>query len=323
MKTIKIKYVDMWEGFNPETFLFTTILREKFQVEFSDAPEYLFYSCFGYEHLKYTDCIKICYMGENLAPDFNLCDYAVTHEKMEYGDRHFWFPTGLPEATRPELYNRQDRDPGKENRTRFCSFVYSNGNANPFREQLYQIINGYRPVDGGGKLHHTVDIPAIQGANRFQERIAFEKNYKFSIACENDSHPGYCTEKILISFIAGTIPIYWGDPLVKTLYNEKAFLYVSDYKTPEELIAAIRRIDEDEQAYTAMLREPVFVPGWSYAAMEQGLREFLWNIAQQPKEKAYRRCRIMYGKEYDATLNRWHDAWEKTRRGLWRRLLKI
>lgn len=312
----------MWQGFNPETFLFTTILREKFQVEVSDAPDYLFYSCFGYEHLKYTDCIKICYMGENLAPDFNLCDYAITHEKMEYGDRHFWFPTGLPEATRPELYNRQDRDPIKEKRNRFCSFVYSNGTANPFREKLYQTINAYRSVDGGGKLHHTVDIPKIEGANWLQERIAFEKNYKFSIACENDSHPGYCTEKILISFIAGTIPIYWGDPLVKTLYNEKAFLNVSDYETPEELVEAIRRIDQNEELYRAMLREPVFVTGWNYADMEQQLREFLWHIAEQPKEKAYRRSRLCTAKKYVETLNHWSNAWEKQQRAPWKWLLR-
>lgn len=208
MKTIKLKYVDMWGGFDQESFIFTEILREKYNVVFSDQPDYLFYSCFGYDHLKYSDCIRICYLGENLAPDFNVCDYAIAQECLDFGDRYLWFPTGMPRATRPELYHRENRLAKKENRARFCSFVYSNATANPYRLELLHAIEKYKKVDCGGKLCHNIDIPHVEGFDRFDDRIEFERNYKFSIACENDSHPGYCTEKILISFIAGTIPIY-------------------------------------------------------------------------------------------------------------------
>lgn len=311
MKTIKLKYVDMWGGFDQESFIFTEILREKYNVVFSDQPDYLFYSCFGYDHLKYSDCIRICYLGENLAPDFNVCDYAIAQECLDFGDRYLWFPTGMPRATRPELYHRENRLAKKENRARFCSFVYSNATANPYRLELLHAIEKYKKVDCGGKLCHNIDIPHVEGFDRFDDRIEFERNYKFSIACENDSHPGYCTEKILISFIAGTIPIYWGDPLIKNVYNEKAFICVSDYNTTAELVDAIKRIDNDDTLYQAMIQEPVFAPGWNYCDLENGLKNFILNIFEQPKEKAFRRCRIMYAKDHCDTLNNWYNTWKE------------
>lgn len=36
------------------------------------------------------------------------------------------------------------------------------------------------------------------------------RRYKFTIAFENQSYPGYVTEKIADALMAGTVPIYWG-----------------------------------------------------------------------------------------------------------------
>ena len=41
------------------------------------------------------------------------------------------------------------------------------------------------------------------------DKFAFQQKHKFSIAFENTSYCGYCTEKIVEAFVAGTIPIYW------------------------------------------------------------------------------------------------------------------
>ena len=42
--------------------------------------------------------------------------------------------------------------------------------------------------------------------------LRMKKPYKFSIAFENAWYPGYTSEKIVTSMLAGTIPIYWGNP---------------------------------------------------------------------------------------------------------------
>lgn len=324
MKTIKIKYVDVFPGFDQETYYLTKCLRKQFNVAFSEDPDYILYSCFGHEHLKYTDCIKICFLGENIAPDFNLCDYAIAQEKLTFGDRYFWRPTSIDLAAFPELYNRVHRTGLNENRNEFCSFVYSNGDADPFREQLFQAINQYKPILCGGKLHHNFDLPHIEGNDFRTDRISYEKQFKFSIACENSSHPGYCTEKILISFIAGTIPIYWGDPCIKELYNAKAFINVADYPSLDAVVDAIKKVDTTPELYEEMIRQPVFVNGWNYEAYEKSFDGFLNHIFSQPKGKAYRRNRVLWGDRYDQTLNEWYSAWkEKQTRSNWKFWKKV
>ena len=43
-----------------------------------------------------------------------------------------------------------------------------------------------------------------------KNKIDFLSSYKFSIAMENTEGDGYISEKIIDSFISGTIPIYYG-----------------------------------------------------------------------------------------------------------------
>ena len=42
------------------------------------------------------------------------------------------------------------------------------------------------------------------------------KNYRFVLAVENTQVYYYITEKIMIAFLSGAIPIYWGD---KNIYE--------------------------------------------------------------------------------------------------------
>lgn len=325
MKTIKIKYVDFWAGFNPEDDDIFRTLTKHFNVVFSDSPDYIFYSCFGHEHLKYSDCIKICFLGENLAPDFNLCDYAIAFEELSFGDRYFQQFASPDLLASPELYSRSDRSANKEHRPHFCSYVYSNGSADPFREKLFKAICNYKPVLCGGSLHHNIDIPHIAGNDFRTDRIAFEKDFKFSIACENSSHPGYCTEKIFVSLTAGTIPIYWGDPSVTKIYNKKAFINVFDYPNLDAVVNEIRKIDTTPELYETMIREPIFAPEWSPANYSERFDNFLRHIFDQPKEVAFRRNRVLWGTRYDETMNEWYNAWTEKqalpKRNFWSRFL--
>ena len=304
-KKMKVKFVGFWAHFDPRKFFLYQILTRYFDVQICDDPDYIIYSCHslfdvsGEEHLQYNDCVKIFYTNENLAPDFNMCDYAIGFEYMDCGDRYYRYPLCYERSAKhPALYNREKRRLEEETRTGFCSFVYSNFGADPMRERLYQAINAYKPVAGGGKVHHTVDIPHEEGGSWEQERIEFEKNYKFSIACENSAHPGYSTEKILLAFTAGTIPIYWGDPLIKKIYNEKAFLCAYDYPDLDALVRRVQEIDNDPELYRRMAMEPVFAPDFDLAEIDRGMESFLVNIFQQPKEQAYRRNRVFWGETY-------------------------
>ena len=54
-KKIRIKLVDFHTLNNKQLI---EILERKYEIEYSDTPDYLFYGPFGLEHLKY-DCIRI------------------------------------------------------------------------------------------------------------------------------------------------------------------------------------------------------------------------------------------------------------------------
>ena len=78
-KSISIKFIRFWPGFNETDNFIVDILNKYFDVNFSNNPDYVFCSVFGqpYEEVKY-DCIRIHLNGENFTPDFNLHDYAIS-----------------------------------------------------------------------------------------------------------------------------------------------------------------------------------------------------------------------------------------------------
>lgn len=94
MKIVKIKFVDFWEHWNQEDNFIVNTLKKYFKVEFSENPDYVFYSNFSkrLDHMKYKNAVKIFYTQENLCPDFNFADYGIGFEELTYGDRYLQFP---------------------------------------------------------------------------------------------------------------------------------------------------------------------------------------------------------------------------------------
>ena len=83
MKTIKIKFTGFWKNFNANDNFILDILKKNYEVVLSETPEYLFYSVFNDDYIKY-DCVRIFVTGENICPDFQMCDYAIGFERMEF-----------------------------------------------------------------------------------------------------------------------------------------------------------------------------------------------------------------------------------------------
>lgn len=218
MKTIKIKLVDFHRNFNFEKSLTYKILSKHYNVVISDKPDYIFYSgLYGGEHTKYKDCVKIFYTMENLAPDFNLCDYAIGFEYLNYEDRYCRMPYYLFKENDIDLclHKHQNNSSILKQKNGFCSFVYSNGSADPIRDMIFNELTKYKKVDSGGKWRNNINIP-----NGVNDKNDFQKHYKFAIACENSKHSGYSTEKIVQAFASKCIPIYWGDTRIKEIFNE-------------------------------------------------------------------------------------------------------
>lgn len=305
MKTIKIKFVDMWSNFVPEeSGLYQEILRSGYPVELSDNPDYLICSVFGHEALKsqYDDCIKIMWSSECRCPDFSLYDYAINCERLEFGDRYMVYPLFFWNHLRDETMMQEVLSKGKnlkedlETKTEFCSFVYSNSaTADPIRKDFFMALSAYKTVNSGGRFLNNIGKP-----DGVEDKLAFQRSHKFVIAYENAAHPGYTTEKLLDAFAAHAVPIYWGDPNVKEIFNEKAFICAYDYPTVDALIQRVREVDEDNSLYAQMLTEPAFIDPAAYmpAVWQRKVTAFLKSIFDQPKETAFRRCRYANSKAY-------------------------
>tara|TARA_Y100000817_G_scaffold275147_1_gene235847 strand:- start:1707 stop:2663 length:957 start_codon:yes stop_codon:yes gene_type:complete len=84
--------------------------------------------------------------------------------------------------------------------------------------------------------------------------------YHFVLAMECVEKRGFLTEKILDVFLAGSIPIYWGDHLLaKTIFNPAAFICIRDFDSFEDCIDHITSMSLDQ--IHAMSREKMFVGG--------------------------------------------------------------
>lgn len=305
--TIKLHYTDFWPSADFENIVFTKALREICDLQLCDKVEdadYVICSVFGSKKLEVPDrCITIMYTGENICPDFNLCDYALGFEYIDYGDRYMRFPVYLVDGNiklAEQKHIRAHNIDVNRDKQGFCSFLVSNGwNANPIREKMFHLLSEYKKVSSGGRYLNNVGGPV-------SDKLEFESRHKFCLTFENSSHPGYTTEKIVDAFAACSVPIYWGDPMVTNVFNEKAFINVNDYRTIDDVCKIVQKVDADDELYLSMLKEPIFLDDkYQFAAQYGQLVLFFENIISVPLEKSYRRNREFWGKFYMDNLRAW------------------
>lgn len=245
---IRIAFADFWPGFNPEDNYFTHLLRQRFDVEIGrDGLDFVIYSVFGSEHRKFK-CRRVFYTGENVRPDFGACDYAFTFDLDVAHPGHFRLPLCFRKAG--QLVKPADYDPAAilAAKTGFCAFVYSNPGGIE-RNQFFEMLSKYKRVDAGGRLFNNIGGPV-------PDKIAFLRKYKFTFAFENDSFPGYVTEKIVDPMYANSLPIYWGNPQVARDFNPRSFVNFYDHGSLEALLERVIAIDQDDDLYLSYLRQP-------------------------------------------------------------------
>jgi hypothetical protein len=155
-----------------------------------------------------------------------------------------------------------------------------------------------------------------------EDKLAFELQHKFSFSFENSSYPGYCTEKLVQSFAAQTVPIYWGDPTAADTFNEEAFINCNRYSSWDEVLEAIKRIDADPALYEHMLQAPALKHPErdSVEAKMNELTDFLCHIIDQPLGQAQRYNRVYWGHRYVKRMKQHAKAYHNSPRGIAERL---
>lgn len=250
-KKIKIDFSDFWDGYNKTDNYFYNLLKEEFDIEISNNPDFLFFSLFGNSHQNYR-CRKIFYTGENVAPPLGYCDYSFSFDYLN-DNRNYRLPHYLLYDGYYELVDKKV-DESLLNR-KFCNFVVSNGNCTE-RNSFFNKLSKYKKVDSGGRHMNNIGYAV-------SDKCKFQSEYKFSIAFENNAyrpqHPGYTTEKLPQAMQANTVGLYWGNPDVYKEFNTKSFINFYDFKSEDDMIDYIIELDKNDDKYLEVLKQPWFV----------------------------------------------------------------
>jgi alpha(1,3/1,4) fucosyltransferase len=253
---------DRLASFNPTNNFLVKLLSLNYNVEVVQPidADILFYSTFGNEHRKFIGK-KIFYTSENVLPDFDECDFAITFCHLANEPRHLRLPQYIHYIQNPNfLIKDTDYIPTEilKQKNKFCNFVVSNPRGIE-RNKFFKMLNRRKTVDSGGRhFNNTGKI--------ISDKLSFIKDYKFTLAFENSSSAGYTTEKLIEPMLAQSLPIYWGNPDVASDFNPRSFINISNFSSFDAAIDYILKVDSDDKLYIEYLKEPWFndnrVPEW-------------------------------------------------------------
>jgi hypothetical protein len=271
-KTIKINFVDFWPGFNNTDNYFFNLLKQEFEVEISNKPDFLFYSVFGHSNMYFSNCTKIFFTGENRVPPQN-CDWSFSFENTE--GKNFRLPIFLLYDGYYDLLNKIV-DESLLNR-KFCNQVVSNG-ACLIRNQIFTTLSQYKHIDSGGRFWNNIGGP-------IDDKLKFISGYKFSLAYENESwdyadrNCSIVSEKVMEPMRSNSIPIYWGNPKIGLEFNSDSFINRYDFNSDKEMIDYIVELDNNDILYMEKISKPWLPDNKIPDAISlETIKKFLYNI---------------------------------------------
>lgn len=317
-RPLRLAFTRFWPGFDPEDNAFIQFLRKTYDVEVSDQPDLVFYSVFAGQWPA-GDYVKVFFTGECVRPPWPECDWAFSFDYDSH-PRHLRLPIYKLMDARPDtLVKTADRVAGWHLRKpRFCNFIYYN--AVPFRNAFFKRLNRLKRVDAPGRCmnnmpplgHHHDPETSRFAQDCWRVKMEFLEAYRFTIAFENESHPGYTTEKIIHAMQAGSIPIYYGNPSIDREFNPRSFINYHAYEAEitarlpaflrrwpmlnnlvqygyirprsiAKVIAEIMALEADPKRYAEKLAEPWFIgnhppPDFGLAPLEQRLIEIVESL---------------------------------------------
>ena len=288
--TIRVGFSDMWDQFNPEYNFFTLLLEaacagmeggKKPSIIGIDAAldtdiDLLIFGPFGkrWKAEVFKDVPKAHYTGENTEPVMGEGVFLnMGYKQLRDNDEGYmrlplwmleidWFGADAGRIRNPKpipLSSVMSVDSAVlDTKDRFCAFVVTNPR-NEMRNNAFHWLSEYKRVDSAGRLFNNVGpeiYAGLGGGGGELKKHEFLKKYRFCLTYENEMCEGYTTEKIFHAKAAGCVPIYWGDPLVERDFDGAGFLNANAVRTKEELVALVKKLEEDPEEWRRMASVP-------------------------------------------------------------------
>ena len=253
MAPFRIAFSDWAHGTQPAVERIMRLLSSRRDVLRTNPAEadLLIYSDFGESHWSFQG-LKVYFTGENMLPDFDQCDLAYSPFEAAGESRAVRFPyyaqvlPALGTLVRPLDYDARPQ----LDRAGFGCFVASNPRG-PERNRFFRALHRRRAMTSAGRHFNNTGKPLA-------DKMAFLRGFRFNLAFENTSSPGYVTEKLVEPLLASTIPIYWGAPDVDRDFNHGCMIDVSRFASDREAIDHILAVDADPAARLALLSASPF-----------------------------------------------------------------
>ena len=267
-KELRVAFEEMWDQFQPTDNFFMYLLKwvgylNNISVVYDPVnPNLVFYGPFSTEN-RYPGVPHVYFTGENSPPKkdpntfLNLgYNYDTSSDYIRlplWVTEINWWGADPAKMVNPKPVSLRDATTVSsetlDTKSKFCAFVATNP-ANQNRNTAFQILNQWKGVDAGGRLFCNIaggPIPAgLGGGGGELAKVEFYKQYKYAIAYENSSAPGYTTEKIFHAKVAGAVPIYWGDPFVDRDFDSNGFLNANQVATAQDLVNLVNKVTDEQ-----------------------------------------------------------------------------
>lgn len=271
---IKIKFQNGL-GFDAIEQILANYIDEYDFIE-SSEPDVIVFGPYGNDIPAKGNYQRVGYYCECITPDMEICEWAfgIPREEEINNPRYKriqWH--GID----PQVFVKKDFD-AKEiyhQKTKFCNFLYSN--RIPYREAFFKQLSKYKKVDAPGKsMNNMPPIDEQYKGDTWKIKRDFLKPYKFTVAFESYSYPGYQTEKLYDAMQMNSIPIYCGDPMIDEIFNPKSFINAAHYLPVSN--TKLKNFLETNGQYTFKDYQPA-----TYTGLQYRVRRKLKTIAKAEK----------------------------------------
>lgn len=283
--SVSICFRDFHPNFDPNDNLVVRALSQHFSVVVEDDAEFCFLSLFGTSHETFRGP-KVEVIGEPESPRWGMTDFAIGFDRS-LDDRFLRYPSWAWRFDPRELLRPLHEFVGDHERE-FCLFLYSNPNS-PMRNAIFTELSSRRFVTSPGRVfNNSPSIGDRSAVDWRAAKVGAASGFRFTIAAENARRTGYVSEKLPDAFTAGSIPIYWGDPLVDLDFDTRCFLDLSRCASVTELADRVVEVDEDAEQRARMLenaplRSTAYEDVYRFDRVEDYLRDVVHRSRRRPE----------------------------------------
>lgn len=200
------------------------------------------------------------FTGENYEPDVNFFDFSFSFSMADL-EKHFRVPLWWLQCDWTREFNKAYRiehefDPYTLHLARNLSLgskkaisIFIN---NPESRRLAAIksFESSIPVE---KFGSYFDRPV-------PSKIEAGKDYRYNLCFENESSPGYHTEKLLHAWAMGSVPLYFGNSTAEIEFNTKSLINLNDFSNIKDFVSHVLTLTDEqllEIINSPLLRAPI------------------------------------------------------------------